>query len=115
MCVPWPLVSVETDDQLRLHHVVDRVVLRRDAAVAGAVLVERVELPVAGVDDGHADVAAPDAGVVQVARVHVDGHRIAFAEGGGVGDLDIVDVDVVVADSGRSSRRTKRMAVLRPR
>ena len=38
-----------------------------------------------------------NAGGVQVLRVHVDRHRVAFAEGGGVGDLEIVDVDVVIA------------------
>ena len=48
-------------------------------------------------------------------RIHVDRHRIAFAVVRGVGDLDVVDVDVVVAEAARSSSATKRMAVLRPR
>ena len=36
--------------------------------------------------------------LVQVVRVHVDRERIAFAKGGGIGDFDVVDVDVVLAE-----------------
>ena len=83
---------------LGIERVAHGIELRIHAAVAQRILVERIELPVAGVDDRDADAAALDAGRVQVARVHVDRERVAFAEVGGVGDLDVVDVDVVLAE-----------------
>src|SRR6185436_12730971 len=85
---------------LRIDDVAHGVVLHRHAAVAGAVLVERVELPEARVDDRDADVATLDARGDHVLLVDVDRNRVAFAEAGVVVDLD-VDGVIAVAPAHR--------------
>ncbi len=60
---------------LGVEHVAHGIELRVHAAIAQGILVERVELPVARVDDRDANAATLDAGEMQVVRIHVDGER----------------------------------------